>query len=259
MILGVSGSGKTVLLRQLLHLDTPDSGSIEIDGQDIVPMSERDLMKVRRKIGVVFQDSALLDSMTVFDNVAFSLTEHSPTLSKAERRARVQASLRALHVEHAADKLPGELSGGMKRRVAVARAMVTRPELLIYDEPTRGLDPLLARTVDQLIAETRDQFHVTSIIISHDLPSVLRIGQYVNVLHEGRIAWSSSVPAFVQTKNPQARAFLTASGALIPPPAMDSTTLKSITGMAEAARTAVHAQTVSPPYPESAFTVERRP
>lgn len=216
MILGVSGSGKTVLLRQLLRLEQPDAGSIELDGVDLVPLGERDLMNFRSKIGVVFQDSALLDSMTVFDNVAFPLREHQRSLSAAAVQERVESQLRALEVGHAANKLPGELSGGMRRRVAIARAMITSPELLVYDEPTRGLDPVLARTVDELIATTRDRFHVTSLIISHDLTSVLRIGQYVNVLAEGRIVWSSSVRAFVATENPVARAFLATSGAVVP-------------------------------------------
>ncbi len=212
MILGVSGSGKTVLLRQLLRLERPDSGRIEVDGEDIVPLDEIELARVRRKFSVVFQESALFDSLSVYENVELPLHEHEPGLARAERRARVEARLDALGVLDAAGKLPGELSGGMKKRVAVARALVTDPQILVYDEPTRGLDPVLARTVDDLIESTRQRFHVTSIVISHDMRSVIGIGHYVNILHEGRIAWSSNLDDFLRTDNPQARAFLSTSG-----------------------------------------------
>lgn len=217
MIVGVSGSGKTVLLRHLLRLERPDTGRIEIDGQDIVPMDELALMPIRRKLGVVYQDSALLDSLTVIENVALALHEHDRRLPSTEVRARAEARLRDLDVLDAAEKLPGALSGGMRRRVAVARALVTEPELLVYDEPTRGLDPILSRSVDRLIDQTRVRFGVTSIVISHDLTSVLGIGQYVNVLREGRITWSSSVRDFVHSDDPEARAFLAASGVKVPP------------------------------------------
>ncbi|MFM2418949.1 MAG: hypothetical protein RL385_3672, partial [Pseudomonadota bacterium] len=140
VIVGASGSGKTVLLRQLIRLERPDSGRIEVDGQDIVPLDELALNSVRKKFGMVFQMSALFDSMDVFDNVAFPLREHTK-LGRAEVRAKVEEALNALGVLHAIRKLPSELSGGMRKRVAVARALVLKPEILIYDEPTTGLDP----------------------------------------------------------------------------------------------------------------------
>ncbi len=216
MILGASGSGKTVLLRQLLRLERPDSGRIEVDGEDIVPLDEVELARVRRKFGVVFQESALFDSLTVYENVEFPLREHEPGLSRAERRARVEARLRELDVLDAADKLPAEVSGGMKKRVAVARALVTDPQILVYDEPTRGLDPILARAVDELIENTRQRFQVTSIVISHDMRSVLDIGHHVSLLRDGRIEWSSSLADFVRSTNPHASAFLRASGVKLP-------------------------------------------
>jgi phospholipid/cholesterol/gamma-HCH transport system ATP-binding protein len=211
-VLGVSGSGKTVLLRQLLRLERPDAGSIEVDGQDIVPLDELALQEVRATMGVVFQDSALFDSLTVFDNLALPLGEHHPELGAVELRARITACLAQLDVEQAIDKLPAELSGGMKKRVALARALVTEPSLLIYDEPTRGLDPVLARTVDQLIATTSQRFQVTSLMISHDLKSVWDVADYVSLLHEGRIELSAPRAEFFASPNPHVRAFVDASG-----------------------------------------------
>jgi phospholipid/cholesterol/gamma-HCH transport system ATP-binding protein len=212
VIVGGSGSGKTVLLRQLIRLETPDSGRIELDGRDIVPLSELALAEVRAKFAVVFQASALFDSMNVFDNVAFPLHERDHGLSKHELKERVEQSLEALGVAHAAHKLPSELSGGMKKRVAVARALVVKPEILLYDEPTTGLDPITARTVDELVESTRRSFGVTSIVISHDVQSVLTIAHYVNLLRAGRMEVSLPRDAFVHSDNPHVQAYLAASG-----------------------------------------------
>jgi len=211
-ILGVSGSGKTVLLRQLLRLERPDAGSIEIDGTDIVPLDDVALLPVRETMGVVFQDSALFDSLTVYENLALPLQEHHPEMHGDELRARVTTCLQRLEVEHAIDKLPAELSGGMKKRVAVARALVTEPTLLIYDEPTRGLDPILARTVDRLIKTTSERFHVTSLMISHDLKSVYDVADYVSLLQDGRVELTAPREAFFTSENPRVRAFVDASG-----------------------------------------------
>lgn len=211
-ILGISGSGKTVLLRQLLRLERPDAGSIEVDGSDIVPLDELRLQPVRRQMGVVFQDSALFDSLTVYENLALPLHEHHPELDGSAVRERIVACLTRVEVENALDKLPGELSGGMKKRVAVARALVSEPSLLVYDEPTRGLDPLLARTVDELIATTSARFHVTSLMISHDLKSVWDVADYVSLLRAGRIEYSATRAEFFASTNPHVRAFVDASG-----------------------------------------------
>lgn len=216
VIIGASGSGKTVLLRQLIRLEKPDAGRIEVDGQDIVPLDELALAEVRRKFGMVFQMSALFDSMTVFDNVAFPLREHfGRTLSKGQIKDKVTQALEALKVAHAINKLPSELSGGMKKRVAVARALVMEPEILIYDEPTTGLDPITSRTVDELIESTRAQFGVTSIVISHDMESVFNGGHYVTLLYQGRIEESAPRDQFVASENPRVREFLRASGVKI--------------------------------------------
>ena len=217
VIVGGSGSGKTVLLRQLLRLEKPDAGRIEVDGQDIVPLDELALTTVRRKFAVVFQASALFDSMSVFDNVAFPLRERRDHTSAAEIRRKVEERLAALGVDHAANKLPAELSGGMRKRVAVARALVAEPQILIYDEPTTGLDPITSRTVDELIESTRQRFGVTSLVISHDVQSVLNIAHYVNLLHEGRMEASLPKDAFVKSNNPQVRRYLAASGVRLSP------------------------------------------
>ena len=215
VILGASGSGKTVFLRQLIRLEQPESGQIIVDGVDIAPLKEMQLADVRKKFGMVFQMSALFDSMDVFDNVAFPLREHAK-LSRSEIRDKVEESLEALGVAHAIHKLPSELSGGMKKRVAVARAMVMQPAILIYDEPTTGLDPITSRTVDDLIESTRDRFGVTSVVISHDMESVFRMGHYVTLLYKGQIEESLPRDEFARSQNAHVREILQASGVNIP-------------------------------------------
>jgi len=212
VVVGASGSGKTVLLRQLLRLERPDAGKIEVDGEDIAKLDDQGLMKVRLQMGVVFQDSALLDSLTVFDNVAFPLREHGRHDGEADIRSRVLAQLAALGVAEAAQKLPAELSGGMKKRVAVARALVTVPALLVFDEPTRGLDPITARSVDKLIHSSAAQVRVTSLMISHDLKSVYDIADYVSLLRNGRVELTATRAEFFASDNVHVRAFVDASG-----------------------------------------------
>ena len=216
VVVGASGSGKTVLLRQLIRLERPDSGRIEVDGLDIVPLNEVQLNEVRKKFGMVFQMSALFDSMDVYDNVAFPLREHAK-LSRRQIKEEVEAALEALGVLHAIHKLPSELSGGMRKRVAVARALVMKPEILIYDEPTTGLDPITSRTVDDLIESTRARFHVTSIVISHDMESVFSMGHHVNLLYKGHMELSAPRDAFAASDNARVRELLEASGVQISP------------------------------------------
>lgn len=211
VIIGASGSGKTVLMRQILRLERPDAGQILVDGVDIVPLSEVELTPVRRKFGMVFQMSALFDSMSVFDNVAFLLREHTK-MRKPEIREKVMDRLTSLGVDHAAFKMPAELSGGMKKRVAVARALVLEPEVLIYDEPTTGLDPITSRTVDELIVETQERYGVTSIVISHDMASVFKIAHRITYLYKGQIKTSGTPEEFLHSDDPATMEFLEASG-----------------------------------------------
>ncbi|MET0341006.1 MAG: ATP-binding cassette domain-containing protein [Polyangiales bacterium] len=215
VILGASGSGKTVFLRQLIRLEKPDSGQIIVDGLDIATLNELELGEVRKKFGMVFQMSALFDSMDVFDNVAFPLREHLK-LSRGELKSRVEEALEALKVGHAIHKLTSELSGGMRKRVAVARAIVMQPAILIYDEPTTGLDPITSRTVDDLIESTRERFGVTSVVISHDMESVFRMGHHVTLLYKGQIEASLPRDAFARSDNVHVREILSASGVDIP-------------------------------------------
>lgn len=211
VIIGGSGAGKSVLTRQMLRLERPDSGRIEVDGVDIVPLDDWELVPVRKKFGMVFQFGALFDSMTVFDNVAFPLREHTK-MSRTEVRDRVMQRLSDLRVDHAAQKLPGQISGGMQKRVALARALVLEPAILVYDEPTSGLDPVSSRLVDDLIAETSSKFGVTSLVITHDMASVFKIAQRVNMLYKGVIEASGTPDDILREKNPVVRDFLTASG-----------------------------------------------
>jgi phospholipid/cholesterol/gamma-HCH transport system ATP-binding protein len=220
VILGASGSGKTVFLRQLIRLEKPDSGQIVVDGEDIAALGELELGETRKKFGMVFQMSALFDSMDVFDNVAFPLREHQKKMSRGELKSKVEEALEALGVGHAIHKLPSELSGGMKKRVAVARAIVMQPAILIYDEPTTGLDPITSRTVDDLIESTRERFGVTSVVISHDMESVFRMGHHITLLYKGQIEESLPREQFAQSDNEHVREILTASGVNIP--GMDS-------------------------------------
>jgi phospholipid/cholesterol/gamma-HCH transport system ATP-binding protein len=211
-VVGGSGAGKTTLLRLIVGLEKPTSGSIYIDGEDIVPMGERDLNRVRKKCGMVYQYAALLDSITVLENVAFPLVEHTK-LGRQQIRARVVAKLRALGLDETVlGKYPAELSGGMRKRVGVARALMLDPPILVYDEPTSGLDPLTSRAVDDLIDETRQQFGVTSIVITHDIASCFRIADRVLMLDRGKIVASGTPEEFAHGAGEAARDFIVQSG-----------------------------------------------
>jgi phospholipid/cholesterol/gamma-HCH transport system ATP-binding protein len=211
-VVGGSGAGKTTLLRLIVALDKPESGRIFIDGEDIVPMSERELNEVRKKCGMVYQYAALLDSITVLENVAFPLVEHTK-LRRSEIRVRVLAKLQALGLkENVLDMYPSQLSGGMRKRVGVARALMLDPPILVYDEPTSGLDPLTSRTVDDMIEETRGRFGVTSIVITHDIASCFRIADQVLLLDRGKIVASGTPAELARGASDEARNFIAQSG-----------------------------------------------
>lgn len=211
VIIGGSGAGKTTLLKILIGLDKPTSGRIYVDGQDIAPMKERAMNKVRRKFGMVFQYSALLDSMNVLDNIAFPLREHT-RLREKEIRRRVREKLDVLRLGRIEKRMPSELSGGMKKRVGLARALMLEPSVLMYDEPTSGLDPLSCRLVDDLIVETRDRFGVTSIVISHDMAGALRIADHIYLLAKGKIEASGTPAELVEGTSELAHEFFESSG-----------------------------------------------
>ena len=213
VLIGGSGAGKTTLLRLIVGLERPTSGELWIDGEDIAKLSDSQLNRVRQKMGMVYQYAALLDSITVFENVAFPLVEHTK-LSKKEIRERVMDKLQILGLDAklVSTKFPAELSGGMRKRVGLARALMLEPPILVYDEPTSGLDPLTSRLVDDLIEETRERFNVTSVVISHDIASCFRIAHQAILLINGQVAACGTPDELVSGNNPQAREFIEKSG-----------------------------------------------
>jgi phospholipid/cholesterol/gamma-HCH transport system ATP-binding protein len=207
-IVGGSGAGKTTLLRLIVALDKPTSGRIYIDGEDTVPLGERELNRVRMKFGMVYQYAALLDSFTVLENVAFPLVEHTRQTRK-EIRKRVMDKLSALGLEESVlAKHPAELSGGMRKRVGLARALMLDPPIVVYDEPTSGLDPLTSRAVDELIDEARRRFGVTSIVITHDIASCFRIADQAILLNRGEVVARGSPPDLAHGDNEVAQEFI---------------------------------------------------
>jgi phospholipid/cholesterol/gamma-HCH transport system ATP-binding protein len=211
VVIGGSGAGKTTLLRIIIALEKPTSGHVWLDGEDIAPLGDYQLNRVRQKFGMVFQYAALLDSLTVFENVAFPLREHR-RMSYKEMRDKVITMLNLLGLDNKEDRMPSELSGGQRKRVGLARALMLDPQVIIYDEPTSGLDPLTSRMVDDLIEETRDRFNVTSVVISHDMTSTFRIAHQAFLLVGGEVVASGTPDELAYGDNEVARNFINASG-----------------------------------------------
>ncbi|MDC0681316.1 ABC transporter ATP-binding protein [Sorangium atrum] len=212
VIIGGSGAGKTTLLRLLIGLERPTTGHIWVDGVDMGALGDFEMNRMRQRFGMVFQYAALLDSLTIFDNVAFPLREHRKHMSKRDIRDKVVGMLNSLGLENKEDRMPSELSGGQRKRVGLARALMLEPEILIYDEPTSGLDPLTSRLVDDLIEETRARFKVTSVVISHDMASTFRIAHQAFLVIQGRVVASGTPDELAHGDNEQARQFIAASG-----------------------------------------------
>jgi len=206
-IIGRSGGGKSVLLKHIIGLLKPDAGKILVEGKDIARMGERGLNRVRQRFGMLFQDGALFDSMTVGENVAFPLVEHT-NLKTAEVKNLVDEKLALVGLEGIEDLMPSEVSGGMRKRIGLARAMILEPEILLFDEPTTGLDPIMSEQVDELIVETQRRLGVTSLVISHDIAATLRIADRVAMIYEGRIV-AYGLPEEIRTlDNPVVQQFL---------------------------------------------------
>ncbi len=186
VIIGRSGGGKSILLKHLVGLLRPDEGQVIIDGENIERMTERQLLKVRHKFGMLFQGAALFDSMSVFENIAFPLRREK-NLTAGEIQRRIAEALDMVELPGIEQKKPSELSGGMRKRVGLARAIVYRPEIVLYDEPTTGLDPVVSDSIDQLIVRVRDMLNVTSVVVTHDMRSARRVGQRILMLHRGKI------------------------------------------------------------------------
>ena len=185
VILGRSGSGKSVTLRQLNGLEKPDAGSVVFDGTDLTSLEERELFTVRRRIGMLFQSGALFDSMNVFENVAFPLREHS-RLKPHEIRETVRHKLSLVKLKDVERKMPSDLSGGMRKRVALARSLALEPEMMLFDEPTTGLDPITSATIGKLIKSIQSELGVTSAVVTHDIPLARRVGDRVALLADGK-------------------------------------------------------------------------
>ena len=209
-IIGRSGSGKSVLMKHIIGLLQPDSGSITVDGVDINKVSYADLRSIRQHFGVLFQGGALFDSMNSFENVAFPLRTFT-SMSETEVQKVVLECLGMVELPEVGAKMPSELSGGMQKRVALARAVALKPRYILYDEPTSGLDPETSNTIDELIQNLADQLNVTSIVVTHDMHSVLNIADKAAFVHEGRMHWTGSIADLHASTDPVLRSFVKAN------------------------------------------------
>jgi phospholipid/cholesterol/gamma-HCH transport system ATP-binding protein len=209
VVLGASGSGKTVLLKHVVGLLKPDRGRVVVDGVEISSLEGKALTDARRSFGMVFQGSALFDSMTVFENVAFPLREKQRGIPSDELRARVVEKLRVVDLgEEVLEIWPAQLSGGMKKRVALARALVAEPQVVLYDEPTTGLDPITTDYVDSMIVSTKERLGVTSMVISHDIASSFKVADRLAVLHDGKILAQGPPEEVRASRDPYVQKFL---------------------------------------------------
>jgi len=209
VVVGESGTGKSTILKLLLRLLIPDQGKVSIDGEDITHLTFDDALKVRQKMGMVFQGAALFDSMTVYENVAYPLREHT-TLEENEIESRVREKLEFVDLEadRVMDQLPSELSGGMKKRVGIARGLANNPEIMLYDEPTSGLDPLTTATITYLILKLQRELGVTSVVVSHDIRSAFRMGSKIALLANRRIGFFGTPEEMTGSDDPYIREFL---------------------------------------------------
>lgn len=217
-VIGPSGEGKSVLLKHIIGLMKPDSGEVLVDGEDIAKMGRGRLNAEREKFGMLFQNAALFDSMTVFENVAFPLEEKTK-LSKGEIRDRVHMALEVVGLFGVDAKYPDELSGGMKKRVALARLLLMKPRIVLFDEPTTGLDPVICTAIHQLIRDTHEKFGYTAVIVSHEIPEIFDISDRVAMLYKGRILEVGGADEIRLSTDPVVRQFISGSleGPIRPP------------------------------------------
>ena len=208
VIIGASGSGKSVIIKHIMGLFKPDRGQILVFGQDIVPMKDRELNEMRKHFGLLFQGAALLDWLSVYENVAFPLRERGGNLPRGELRDRVLDILERLNLNDIMHRMPGEISAGQRKRVGLARAIVMKPDIMIYDEPTTGQDPLRTRDIDDMIQQTQERFDITSIVISHDMASTFRIGHMITMLYQGRIVAFGSPAELRASPDPHVQRFI---------------------------------------------------
>ena len=206
-IIGQSGVGKSVILKLMVGLIKPDRGMVLVDGEDINDAGEESLFRIRKKFGFLFQGSALLDSLTVGENVGLGLTEHL-SFSQGEIRRIVADKLGMVGMQGVEDYLPSDLSGGMKKRVGLARAIAMEPEIILYDEPTTGLDPITADSINELIVYMKNRLAITSVVVTHDMTSVRRVAERVAMLHDGEIIFTGTMAELDITDNPVVRQFI---------------------------------------------------
>lgn len=209
-VIGPSGEGKSVLLKHMIGLLRPDRGAVIVDGEDITGMGRDRLNHVREKFGMLFQNAALFDSMTVFENVAFPLEEKT-RLSRAEIADRVHEALEHVGLKGVDKKFPDELSGGMKKRVGLARAVLLDPKIILFDEPTTGLDPIICRATHQLIKDTHVRFGFTAVVVSHEIPEIFDVSDMVAMLYRGEILEVGTPEQIQRSTHPVVRQFITGS------------------------------------------------
>jgi len=207
VVVGISGCGKTVLLRSIIGLVRPDAGKIIVQGEDITRINRSRLFEVRKKFGMLFQGAALFDSMTVEENIALPLKEHTH-LTKSEIRVKVREKLAMVGLHDIEEKKPSELSGGMKKRVGLARALIMEPRYVLFDEPTTGLDPIMSDAIDQLVLDTSKQLNITSIVVTHDMISAFKIGDRIAMIHDGKVIFTGTTDEFMHSKNSRVRQFI---------------------------------------------------
>jgi phospholipid/cholesterol/gamma-HCH transport system ATP-binding protein len=207
VIIGYSGTGKSVAIKHIVGLLEPDAGEVWVDGSNVNRLKRVDLYRMRAKIGYVFQFAALFDSFSIGENVAMGLRKQGG-LSESEIAGRVDEALDLVDLPDVAHRFPAELSGGMRKRVGIARAIALRPKYILYDEPTTGLDPVTSAVIDQLMIRMREKLGVTSIVITHDMRSAYTVGTRIAMLHEGRVRWVGSVAEIRQTRDPVVRQFV---------------------------------------------------
>jgi len=215
-LLGPSGTGKSVLLKHIVALLKPDSGEIRVFGNEIPYRSAKKLNEMRKRFGVLFQGAALFDTMTVYQNVAFPLEAHRRELSDASKRSLVSETLQSVGFDPSGnlEKFPSQLSGGMQKRVGLARAIILKPEVILYDEPTTGLDPVTRLTVEEMIGETKTKLGLTSFVISHDISAAMTLADQIAFLYGGKVVFHGSPEQFAESEHPVIQSFLRAERSL---------------------------------------------
>ncbi|HEX2122556.1 MAG TPA: ABC transporter ATP-binding protein [Thermoanaerobaculia bacterium] len=217
VILGGSGTGKSVTLRHMLGLEAPDSGRVIVEQEDVTDLPEEELYRVRKKFGMLFQSAALFDSMTVFENVAFPLREHTE-MSEEEIARAVREKLELVNLPNTEQLMPVDLSGGMRKRVGLARSIVLDPKVILYDEPTTGLDPITGQTINELIIDLQAKLNVTSVVVTHDIHSAFSVGDRIAFLNQGVFEWIGTMDDARDSDHPTLREFLKASAVVAAQP-----------------------------------------